>query len=43
MDTKFSGWFIYKPPGFPRVKSGEIRFNKFIKNKKSKNKKQENS
>ena len=36
---KFSGWFIYKPPSFPRLKSGEIRFNKFIKKKTKKNKK----
>ena len=42
MDTWFSGWFIYQPLGFPRLKSEEIRFDDLIKkqNKTKQNKKQ---
>ena len=39
MDTQFSEWFIYKPLGFPRLKSGEIRLDDFIKKKEEKKKK----
>ena len=42
MDTQFSEWFIYKPLGFPRLKSREIRLDDFIKKKKKKRKKTAN-